>query len=121
MGGAGGTASISSSSTTARCAPAYSATLAFANNPVSSPRFQGNLQQILTQAPALQASPGIRVALDGSTVVLQGWAADEHDRILAENMVRLNPGVRDVRNDVQVANLTPQTTARTTQPTGNGP
>jgi hypothetical protein len=121
MGGAaGGTAALSSTSTTARRAPAYSATLAFANNTAAPPRLQSNLQQILTQAPALQASPAIQVALEGSTVVLQGWAANDHDRRLAENMVRLIPGVRDIRNDVQVANLAPQTPA-TTRPTGNGP
>jgi hypothetical protein len=121
MGGlGGGTASIASSATTTRRAPTYSASLSFSNNTAVPPRLQSSLQQIVTQSTALQASPGIQVAMEGSTVVLQGWAASDHDRRLAENMVRLTPGVRDVRNDVQIANLAPQPPAAT-PPAASGP
>jgi hypothetical protein len=86
-----------------RVPPKYSAALNFSPNTTASSGLQANLQRMVSQSAALQSSRAIQVALDGSTVVLRGWAADDHDRRLAEGMVRLTPGVRDVRNELQVA------------------
>jgi osmotically-inducible protein OsmY len=38
--------------------------------------------------------------MDGSTVVLRGSVRDDHERRLAEALVRLTPGVRAVRNEL---------------------
>jgi BON domain len=91
------------SSTATTRAPTYSAAIGFSATPVAPSGLQTSLQQLLTRSPALQSSPNIQVAMDVSTVVLRGWAADEHDRRLAEGMVRLTPGVYDVRNELVVA------------------
>jgi hypothetical protein len=114
---AGGYGSTASSSTAARRVPTYSAILGFSNaSPVSS-GLQNNLQQMLSQSAALPSNRNIQIAMDGSTVVLQGWTADDHERRLAEGMVRLTPGVHDVRNELQVANFGPQRSAATPQST----
>ncbi len=59
----------------------------------------------------LQQTLGTRVRLNGlkiqvdqnGVVVLRGQVESEHARRLAENLVRLEPGVREVRNELQVA------------------
>ena len=117
FGGSGmGYAGLNSSTTSGtRRAPQYSAALSFPQPaPMVQTGLQTNLQQMLTQAPALQLSRGIQVAMDGSTVVLRGTAADDHDRRLAEGLIRLTPGVRYVRNEMQVA-----ATAGTLAPTAS--
>jgi hypothetical protein len=54
------------------------------------------LSAIHTQAP-------IQVKAQGRTVVLQGVVTTEHDRALAEQVVRLEPGVDQVTNELVVA------------------
>ena len=44
----------------------------------------------------------ITVATDGNTVVLTGAVASDDERRLVENMIRLEPGVHSVRNELQV-------------------
>lgn len=72
---------------------------------------------VLQPAPALQAAvqrstvlpskDNIQVVSDGNAVVLRGTVADDHERQLAESMVRLQPGVRDVTNELVVRGNTP--------------
>jgi hypothetical protein len=116
MGGsAGGYGSTASASTAARRLPTYSAILGFSNaNPVSG-GLESNLQQMVSQSAALPSNRSIQIAMDGSTIVLRGWTADDNERRLAEGMVRLTPGVHDVRNELQVANFGPQRSAATPQ------
>jgi hypothetical protein len=61
-----------------------------------------NLQGVITRSPAFTAPGGVNVRMDGTTVVLQGRVASADERRLAENMLRLQPGVRGVRNELQV-------------------
>jgi len=69
-----------------------------------------DLAQTLTRR--FQASNRIRflqpanVTTEGSVVVLQGSVASEHDRALAEQLARLEPGVWDVRNELVVGGQT---------------
>src|SRR5256885_7103062 len=44
---------------------------------------------------------GIEVVSDGAVVVLRGAVRDEDEARLAENMIRLTPGVRDVKNELK--------------------
>jgi hypothetical protein len=112
FGGGGGFAGLSPGggygsgaygANTTRVAPKYSATVSFSPNASGPSGLQVNLQRLLSQSPALQASRDIQVSMDGPTVVLRGRAADVQDRRLAEGMVRLTPGVHDVRNEMQIA------------------
>jgi osmotically-inducible protein OsmY len=43
---------------------------------------------------------GITVGMDGAVVVLRGAVKDEDEARTAEGMVRLTPGVREVRNEL---------------------
>lgn len=67
-----------------------------------------SLSQALTRR--LQRSDGIRslgditVTLNGRTAILQGEVASERDRSVAEQLVRLEPGVSQVQNQLLVAN-----------------
>lgn len=62
------------------------------------------LNKINRRNPALN---GVVVQMDGDEVVLTGKVRDENERRLAGNMVRQEPGVRRVRNDLEVERPTP--------------
>jgi hypothetical protein len=91
---------------------AYTATLRFAPPPVAPLRMQADLQGMLSRAPALSNPGAIQVLTNGQTVVLRGTAKDEDEARLIEGMVRLTPGVHDVRNEINYPGR-PQATAST--------
>jgi hypothetical protein len=45
--------------------------------------------------------PSIRVAVEGRRAILSGEVASAHDRILAEELVRLEPGISEVVNRLE--------------------
>lgn len=57
----------------------------------------------LTREGRLGVTAPIEVESQGATVVLRGTVATEHDRNLAEQLVRLEPGVSAVRNELTLA------------------
>jgi osmotically-inducible protein OsmY len=59
------------------------------------------LQSVLSRATRLPSRDSIRVTTDGETVILRGQVRDERERRLAEAMIRLSPGVRLVRNELE--------------------
>ena len=73
-------------------------------------------------AKRLQTVPGFKnqsleVLLQERTAILRGAVATEHDRLLAEQLVRLEPGVSQVRNELQVVpNSAPAAGSPTTAP-----
>jgi hypothetical protein len=108
MGSMGGTANLMSgrtmgaSSYGARRAPAYITVLGETVPPVRPDmlRVRADLQGIIDRAGRLPSRGNIRVLTDGSTVVLRGGVSNDHERRLAEALVRLTPGVRSVRNEL---------------------
>ena len=78
-------------------------TLGFQPQPVEAPRLTATLTQRLTRVPALPSASQIRLEMAGQTVVLRGTVASEDERQLAEGLVRLEPGVAAVRNELVVA------------------
>jgi hypothetical protein len=86
-----------------RRAPAYTVGMAF--DPVP-PRplveIRADLQQVIANSSRLPSRGNIRVTVEGGTVVLQGRVTNDRERRLAEALLRLTPGVRDVRNDITV-------------------
>jgi osmotically-inducible protein OsmY len=74
----------------------------FAPRQAAPSSLQADLTQALARSSALADSRGIQVALVDSVVVLRGKVANEHDRRLAEGLVRMSPGVHAVRNELQV-------------------
>src|SRR5207244_12668328 len=71
-----GASMLGTGTTSTRTAPRYTATVSFGPNTAAPSGLQVNLQQMVTQSTALQASRGIQITMDGSTVVLRGVAAD---------------------------------------------
>jgi hypothetical protein len=65
------------------------------------------LTRRLAQTPAIHTQSPIRVTLQGRTAILQGVASSEHDRSLAEQMVRLEAGIEEVKNEIAVGSPTP--------------
>jgi len=104
LGGRTGGATRLSSSTANQSATriSYSATLKFAPQPVMAPVLHSELRGILDRSTTLKFPGRIQLSMEENTVVLKGTVADEDERRLVEGMVRLTPGVRDVRNELQV-------------------
>jgi len=78
----------------------YTATLNFPRPSIAPTQMQANLQGVLLNSSMLANSRNITLSMDGGTVVLRGSAATADDARLAENMIRLTPGVREVRNEL---------------------
>jgi hypothetical protein len=74
--------------------------------PKQAPQMQADLSGALAQSPSL-AGKNLNVSIQGQTVVLQGTVATEKERSLAEGLIRLTPGVQDVRNEIVVLNKGP--------------
>ena len=62
---------------------------------------QPDLQGVVSRATRLPSRDRIQVLADGETIVLRGQVRDERERRLAEAMIRLSPGVRLVRNELE--------------------
>jgi hypothetical protein len=69
----------------------------------NSQKLSSTLTQQLAGLPALHwRTPG-QVEIQGRMAILRGVVATEHDRDLAERVVRLAPGVEQVQNQLVVA------------------
>jgi hypothetical protein len=113
----GGTATISgttiqsypgATSIGVRRTPAYSTAIGFDYEPPSPDSIQAKAQEVISRASKqLKSHDSILVSLDGETVVLRGSASNANERRLAEALVRLTPGIHDVRNELEVPELAP--------------
>jgi len=85
-------------------APVYATTIAFPT--MSAPQFQAqvrtDLQNALSRSSALASRDRIQTLMEGDTVVLRGTVGSDQERRLAEAMARLQPGVFNLRNDLEV-------------------
>jgi osmotically-inducible protein OsmY len=70
--------------------------------PIAPLRIQGDLQAIVARSESLPSRRNIQVLTDGATVVLRGQVANDRERRLAEGMLRLSPGVRELRNELAI-------------------
>lgn len=84
-----------------RPAAAYTTVIGFKYRPTPPGELLSNLGDVLARSSDL-ADARIHVVLDGSTVVLKGNVADWDQRRLAENLLRLAPGVNAVKNELVV-------------------
>ena len=94
--------------TSARRLPYYVTAPAFEYRPAAPGKVRGDLEQVLARSTSLSPNRDIRVVMDGPVVVLRGAVANDHDRSLAEALLRLSPGVHEVRNELEVPEITPQ-------------
>jgi hypothetical protein len=84
--------------------------------PAVASRLQRDAQQVINQSSALPSKGGIRISVVGPAVVLQGVVSDDHERRLAEGLVRLTPGINEVVNELRLTNGGPTGTARSSPP-----
>jgi hypothetical protein len=82
--------------------PAYATEIGFEYDPPSSAQIQGELQDVIDRSASLRSPNRIRVVMEGPAVVLKGTVVSDRERRLAESLVRLTPGVHEVRNELIV-------------------
>jgi hypothetical protein len=75
--------------------------MGFTPRPVSTAQFKA-FEARLTRMPAIRFVGQPELMLEGRTAVLRGKVASEDDRQLAEALVRMEPAVLDVRNELAV-------------------
>src|SRR5207248_2886145 len=80
---------------------AYQAAIRFPAAAPAPGALQANLQGAIAGTTALRAPGDVRVEVDGRTVFLRGTVDDDRESRLAEGIIRLTPGVRDIRNELQ--------------------
>jgi hypothetical protein len=85
----------------------YTATLSFKAPVATVPQMATDLRATLDRSTMLGNPRGVTLAMDGGVVVLSGNVASDDEVRLVEGMVRLTPGVRDVRNELKVGPPTP--------------
>jgi osmotically-inducible protein OsmY len=90
-----------------RRAPTFTTAIAFEITPVKATAVQTQVQSMLAKSSKILSKDTIIVAVDGDGLVLRGLAKDDHERRLAEALVRLTPGVRNVRNELAVPETAP--------------
>lgn len=78
--------------------------VAFSHPQRDADQLSMSLTQRLARAQGLQAQTPIRVELRGRTAILRGVAATERDRLLAEQLIRLEAGIATVKNEIVVEN-----------------
>lgn len=77
--------------------------LGFDSPKVDSQKISSSLAQRLVEAPALRWHTPAQVEIQGRTAILRGVVATQHDRDLAERVVRLEATVEQVQNLLVVA------------------
>ena len=86
----------------------YPAVVKFPVTPVAAPQLQADVAGVIARSTGAIANPaGIQVAVDGHTVTLRGTVANEDEARLVVGMVRLTPGVRVVKSELQLSTPTP--------------
>jgi osmotically-inducible protein OsmY len=70
--------------------------------PLASQRAATRLTRQLTESPRLQRLSPIAVQVEGQTAILRGSVASAYDRRLAEQVVRMQPGIWNVKNELTV-------------------
>lgn len=91
----------------ARRQPTYAVGSGFSYRPPGPSVIAEEVERILARSTGLSPNRTIRVVVDGPAVVLRGTVASDHDRRLAEALVRLSPGVYQVRNELDLPAGTP--------------
>jgi hypothetical protein len=88
-------------------APSFVTTLGFTPPPVNTAKLLQDLSSAVARSSVLSAKDAIKISIASAgpnqqVVVLQGVVPDARQRRLAESLIRVTPGVHDVRNDLVV-------------------
>jgi len=86
-----------------RVAPAAAPLVAVSFAPSQPARSPADgIAAVLQVAPQIGKRSSIRVIVRNETAILRGEVATPHDRELAENLARFEPGIWDVKNELVV-------------------
>jgi len=105
MSGLGGTGMRGSTSTTMPFTLVLQSSSSAAPPATFAPRnsaLERTVVDVLARSTALPSRQRLLVAVQGQNVILAGTVSDEHERGLAEALIRLTPGVQDVINRVRI-------------------
>ncbi len=80
----------------------YTTTIRFAVPTAAPAQMQAQLSQTIGRSTHLSQPGSVQVAFDNGTVILRGTVANDDESAHAESLMRLEPGVRDVRNELRV-------------------
>lgn len=69
----------------------------------AAPALQASLHDAIQRSSFLKSKTSIGVSVEEGRVMLRGQVASERERRLAESIVRLTPGVRDVGNELTIS------------------
>lgn len=70
-------------------------------------KLSASLTRRLAEIRAIRCQTPIQVEVRGRTAILQGVVTTEHARDLAEQIVRLEPGIETVKNEIEVRDSKP--------------
>lgn len=84
--------------------PVYATVVRFETAPMPAAQIRSDLQQVVMRSASLPSRQGIQVGTVGGRIVLRGTVGSVDEKILAENMLRLTPGVGDVQNELTIRN-----------------
>jgi hypothetical protein len=107
LGGALGGAAGSVSSAYAPRAVAFTTTVGYPMPATEPTRMRADLQAVIAQTSALPSRERIQTLEQGDAIVLRGSVGSLQERQLAEAILRLSPGVFNVRNELEVPEPTP--------------
>lgn len=80
----------------------YSATLRFQPKPIAVAQMHSDLNGLVARSTNLSNPAGVRVSVENDAVILRGKVANADEARLVENMIRLSPGVRNVKNELEM-------------------
>ena len=91
--------------------PQYVSRIAFDYSPIPTAQIENSLQTQFAHsyagAASLPSAANVKIVVDGDVVTMTGEVRSTVEMRLAEALVRLEPGVRQVRNELQVS-VTPK-------------
>lgn len=80
----------------------YATSVRFPVRPVVTSELTSELRGVINRSSSLKNPGAIEVIVDGQTVVLRGKVSDEDESRLVEGLIMLTPGVRQVKNELQL-------------------
>jgi osmotically-inducible protein OsmY len=79
------------------------------NTPIAAPTaLSTKISDQLNRWHSIASAGGVNVQIVGKTVVLQGKVPSDHDRDMAAKLAMLEPGVSQVKNELQVTGSAPR-------------
>jgi hypothetical protein len=80
---------------------AYTAEIRFPTTPVAPAAIQADLRGIIDRAPMIASPQNVQVIVaGGNNVTLRGTVKDDEEARLVEGLVRLTPGVGEIKNEL---------------------